>query len=107
MIQNLEDIITRFCVYGLEFKDKDGFTHYWCTLIPSLELAYKASVHSSTGQTPAMLESRWNPRLQADTPRKDLIDIQPTASRFNIILDKVNHPAKQSMNDAFDYAKQK
>ncbi|MBW0505194.1 hypothetical protein O181_044909 [Austropuccinia psidii MF-1] len=36
MIQALEDMIRRFCAYGLEFKDSDGFTHYWCTLIPSV-----------------------------------------------------------------------
>ncbi|MBW0504105.1 hypothetical protein O181_043820 [Austropuccinia psidii MF-1] len=41
MIQTLEDIIRIFCSYGLEFKDSDGFTHYWCTLIPALELAYE------------------------------------------------------------------
>ncbi|MBW0583965.1 hypothetical protein O181_123680 [Austropuccinia psidii MF-1] len=107
MIQNLEKMIKRFSAYGLEFKDSDGFTHDWCTLIPELELAYKTSVHSSTGQTPAMLEKGWNPRLQADTLRKYLIDIHPEASSFKIILDKVKHHAKQSMNDAFDYAKQK
>ncbi|MBW0530550.1 hypothetical protein O181_070265 [Austropuccinia psidii MF-1] len=56
MIQALEDMIRRFCAYGLEFKELDGFTHAWCTLIPAVELAYKASVHASTGQTPAMLE---------------------------------------------------
>ncbi|MBW0593366.1 hypothetical protein O181_133081 [Austropuccinia psidii MF-1] len=55
MIQKLEDMIRRFCSYGLEFNDYDGFTHYWCTLIPALELAYKKSIHSSTGNTPAML----------------------------------------------------
>ncbi|MBW0558966.1 hypothetical protein O181_098681 [Austropuccinia psidii MF-1] len=88
MIQTLEDMIRRFCAYGLEFKDSDGFTHDWCTLIPALELAYKTSVHSSTGKTPAMLEKGWNPRLPADTLRKDLIDIHPTASSFKIILDK-------------------
>ncbi|MBW0568426.1 hypothetical protein O181_108141 [Austropuccinia psidii MF-1] len=54
-----------------------------------------------------MLEKEWNPKLPADTLRKDLIEIHPTASSFNIILDKVKHHAKQSMNDAFDYAKQK
>ncbi|MBW0503249.1 hypothetical protein O181_042964 [Austropuccinia psidii MF-1] len=48
MIQTLEDMIRRFCAYGLEFKDYDGFTHYWFTLIPALELAYKTSIHSST-----------------------------------------------------------
>ncbi|MBW0546790.1 hypothetical protein O181_086505 [Austropuccinia psidii MF-1] len=74
MIQTLEDMIRRFCAYGLEFKDSDGFTHDWCTLIPALELEYKTSVHSSTCQTPAMLEKGWNPRLPADTLRKDFID---------------------------------
>ncbi|MBW0488264.1 hypothetical protein O181_027979 [Austropuccinia psidii MF-1] len=82
MIQTLEDMVRRFCAYGLEFKDSDCFTHDWCTLIPALELAYKTSVHSSTGQ----------PLL---------------SSSFKIMLDKVKHHAKQSMTDAFDYAKQK
>ncbi|MBW0531708.1 hypothetical protein O181_071423 [Austropuccinia psidii MF-1] len=75
MIQTLEDMIRRFCAYGLEFKDSDGFTHDWCTLIPALELAYKTSIHSSTGKTPAMLERGWNPRLPYDTLKKDLVDI--------------------------------
>ncbi|MBW0511103.1 hypothetical protein O181_050818 [Austropuccinia psidii MF-1] len=43
-----------------------------------------------------MLEKGWNPRLPADTLRKDLIDIHPTASSFKIMLDKVKHHAKQS-----------
>ncbi|MBW0585996.1 hypothetical protein O181_125711 [Austropuccinia psidii MF-1] len=107
MIQTLEDIIRRFCAYGLEFKDSDGFTHDWCTLIPALELAYKTLVHSSTGQTPSMLEKGWNPRLPADTLRKDLIEIHTTDSSFKIMLDKLKHHAKQIMNDAFDYEKQK
>ncbi|MBW0464790.1 hypothetical protein O181_004505 [Austropuccinia psidii MF-1] len=38
--------------------------------------------------------------------RKDLINIHPTASSFKIMLDKVKHHAKQSVNDAFDYEKQ-
>ncbi|MBW0514350.1 hypothetical protein O181_054065 [Austropuccinia psidii MF-1] len=107
MIQTFEHMIRRFCAYGLEFKDSDVFTHEWCTLIPELELEYKTSVHSSTGQTPAMLEKGWNPRLPADTLRKDLIGIHPTASSFKIMLDKVKHHEQHSMNDAFDYAKQK
>ncbi|MBW0485595.1 hypothetical protein O181_025310 [Austropuccinia psidii MF-1] len=53
-----------------------------------------------------MLEKWWNPRLQADTLRKDLIDIHPTVSILKIMFDKVQHHAKQGMNDTFDYAKQ-
>ncbi|MBW0521735.1 hypothetical protein O181_061450 [Austropuccinia psidii MF-1] len=107
MIQTLEDMIRGFCAFGLEFKGSDGFTHDWCTLIPALELAYKTSVHSSTGKTPAMLEKGWNPRLPADTLRKELVDIHPTASSFNIMLDKVKHHANQNMDDTFDFAKEK
>ncbi|MBW0506812.1 hypothetical protein O181_046527 [Austropuccinia psidii MF-1] len=106
MIQTLEEIIRRFCAYGLEFKDSDDFTHDWFTLIPALELANKTSVHSSTGQTPSMLEKGWKPRLPADTLRKDLIEIHSTASSFKIMLDKVKHHVNQIMNEAFDYAKQ-
>ncbi|MBW0545487.1 hypothetical protein O181_085202 [Austropuccinia psidii MF-1] len=107
MIQTFEVMIRRFCAYGSEFKYSDGCTHYWCTLIPALELAYKTSVHSSTGQTPAMLEKGSNQRLPAGTLRKDLIEIHPTDSSFKRMLDKVKPPAKQSINDGFEYAKQK
>ncbi|MBW0579390.1 hypothetical protein O181_119105 [Austropuccinia psidii MF-1] len=106
MIQTLEDMIRRFCAYGLEFEDYDGFTHDWCTLIPALKLAYQTSIHASTGKTPAMLEKGWNPKLPVDTLKKDLVDIHPTSSSFKLLLDKVRHHANQSMNDSFEYAKQ-
>ncbi|MBW0517867.1 hypothetical protein O181_057582 [Austropuccinia psidii MF-1] len=67
IIQTLEDMIRRFCAYGLEFKYSDGFTHDWCILIAPFELANNTSVHFSKGQTPAMLEKGCNPRLPADT----------------------------------------
>ncbi|MBW0481347.1 hypothetical protein O181_021062 [Austropuccinia psidii MF-1] len=73
-------MLRRFCAYGLEFKDSDGFTNDCRTLKPVLELACKTLIHSSTVQTPAMLEKGWNPRLPADTMRKDLMEIQHTAS---------------------------
>ncbi|MBW0582839.1 hypothetical protein O181_122554 [Austropuccinia psidii MF-1] len=64
-------------------------------------------MQDSTGKTPEMLEKGWNPKLPADTLRKDLIDIHPTASSFKLFLGKGNHHANQSMNNAFKYAKQK
>ncbi|MBW0588291.1 hypothetical protein O181_128006 [Austropuccinia psidii MF-1] len=107
MIQTLEKMIRRFCAYGLELKDSDGFTHDWCTLIQALELAYKTSIHASTGKTPVMLQKGWNPKPPVDTLKKDLVDIHPTASSFKLLLDKVRHHASKSMNDAFEYAEQK
>ncbi|MBW0526847.1 hypothetical protein O181_066562 [Austropuccinia psidii MF-1] len=54
-----------------------------------------------------MLEKGWNPKLPVDTLKKDLLGIHPTASSFKLLLDKVRNHAKQSMTDAFEYAKQK
>ncbi|MBW0515882.1 hypothetical protein O181_055597 [Austropuccinia psidii MF-1] len=107
MIQTLQDIIRRFYTYSLEFKNSDSFSHYWCTLIPALELEYKTSINSSTGKTPAMLEKGWNPRHPHDTIKKDLVDIHPTASRFKIRLDKARHHANRCMQDSFKYAKER
>ncbi|MBW0467170.1 hypothetical protein O181_006885 [Austropuccinia psidii MF-1] len=107
MIQTLEDMIRRFCAYGLEFKYSDGFTQDWCTLIPALELAYKTSIHSSAGKTPEMLEKGWNPRLPYNTLKKDLVEIHPTASSFKMMLDKERHHANRCMKDSFRYAKER
>ncbi|MBW0557403.1 hypothetical protein O181_097118 [Austropuccinia psidii MF-1] len=95
MIQTLEDMIRRFCAYGLEFTYSDGFTHYCYTLISAFEVEYKTSIHSSTGKTPPMLERGWNPRLPNDTLKEDLLDIHPTASSFQIMLDKERHHANR------------
>ncbi|MBW0521427.1 hypothetical protein O181_061142 [Austropuccinia psidii MF-1] len=107
MIQTLEHLIRRFCAYGIEFKDSDGFTHDWCTLIPALELAYKISIHSSTGKKPAMPEKGWNPRLPYDTLKKDLVDIHPTASSFKMMLEKARYHAKRCMPYSFKYSKER
>ncbi|MBW0544921.1 hypothetical protein O181_084636 [Austropuccinia psidii MF-1] len=107
MIQTLEDMMRRVCALGLELKYSDGFTHDWCTLIPALELAYKTCIHASTGKTLAMLEKGWNPKIPVDTLKKDSVDINPTASRFMLFIDKLRHHANQRMNDAFEYAKYK
>ncbi|MBW0512810.1 hypothetical protein O181_052525 [Austropuccinia psidii MF-1] len=107
MIKTLEDMIRRFGAYGLEFKYSDGFIHDWCTLILALESAYKTSIHASTGKPPAMLEKGWSPKLPVDTLKKDSVDIHPTSSSFKLLLDKSKNHANQSINWAFEYAKQK
>ncbi|MBW0521248.1 hypothetical protein O181_060963 [Austropuccinia psidii MF-1] len=101
MIQTLEDMVRRFCVYGLELKDWDGFTHYSCTLSTALILAYKTSTHASTNQTPATLEKGWNPKLPQDSLRKDLVEIHPTAASFKGMLDKARKHAVRNLKDCF------
>ncbi|MBW0481239.1 hypothetical protein O181_020954 [Austropuccinia psidii MF-1] len=107
MIQTLQDISGIFYACGLEFKDYYGFTHDWCTLIPALELVYKNSIHASTGKTPAMLEKGWNPKLPVDTFKKDLVYINPAASSFEVLIDKVRHNSHKSITDSCEYAKKK
>ncbi|MBW0471612.1 hypothetical protein O181_011327 [Austropuccinia psidii MF-1] len=106
MIQTLMYMIRRFCSYGLELRDSDGFTHEWCTVIQALKLAYKTSIHSSSGKTHAMLEKLWDIKIQLDTLKKDLVDIHPFSSSFKLLLDKFRHHENQRINDAFEYAKQ-
>ncbi|MBW0567140.1 hypothetical protein O181_106855 [Austropuccinia psidii MF-1] len=100
-------MIRRSCAHGLKFKDSDGLTHDWCTLITALELAYKTSIHAATGKTPAMLQKGWNPKLPVYNLKQDSVDIHPTALSFKLFLDKVRHHANQIIKDAFEYAKQK
>lgn len=42
-IQKLENMIRRYYAFGLEYKDKDGYTHDWVSLLPALEIAYITS----------------------------------------------------------------
>ncbi|MBW0558728.1 hypothetical protein O181_098443 [Austropuccinia psidii MF-1] len=107
MIQNLEDMVRRLCAYGLEFKDCDGFTHDWFTLLPELELVYKTSINASTNQTPAILEKGWNPKLPQDSLRKDLVEIHPTAGSFKVIVGKAGKNTIRCMKDSFAYSKDK
>ncbi|MBW0492088.1 hypothetical protein O181_031803 [Austropuccinia psidii MF-1] len=107
IIQTLGNMIRRLCAYGLEFEYFDGFMHYWCTHIPALQLAYKTSIHASTGKTPAMLEKGWNPKLPVNTVKKDLVDIHPASSSFKLFHDKLRNHENKRMNDSFEYSKQK
>ncbi|MBW0521202.1 hypothetical protein O181_060917 [Austropuccinia psidii MF-1] len=107
MIQNLEDMVRRFLAYGLEFKYCDGLTHDWCTPLPELRLEYKTAINSSTNQTPAILEKRWNFRLPQDYLNKHLVEIHPTASSFKGMLEKARKHAVRFMEDSFSHAKDK
>ncbi|MBW0518867.1 hypothetical protein O181_058582 [Austropuccinia psidii MF-1] len=61
MIQTIEDIIRRFCAYGMEYKDHEGYTHYWVALLPAVKLAYNTSQHSTTWKSPSLVEKRKHP----------------------------------------------
>ncbi|MBW0587300.1 hypothetical protein O181_127015 [Austropuccinia psidii MF-1] len=56
MIQTMEDILRRFCAYGMEYKDHEGYSHDWGTLLPEVQLAYNTSQNSTTGKSPSLEE---------------------------------------------------
>ncbi|MBW0477413.1 hypothetical protein O181_017128 [Austropuccinia psidii MF-1] len=70
IIQKMADIIRRFCEYGMEYKDHEGWTHDWVTLLPAVQLAYNTSQHSTTGKSPSLVEKWWNPLLPVDHLKK-------------------------------------
>ncbi|MBW0559690.1 hypothetical protein O181_099405 [Austropuccinia psidii MF-1] len=107
MIQTMENMVRRFCAYGLELKYCDGFENDWCALLSALELEYRTSVHASTNQTPAILEKGCNPRLPQNSLRKDLVEINPTSSSFKEILAKARKHEVRCMEDSFTYFKEK
>ncbi|MBW0490194.1 hypothetical protein O181_029909 [Austropuccinia psidii MF-1] len=66
IIQTREDIIRRFCAYGMEYKDLEGYTHDWVTLLPEVQLAYNTIQNSTRGESPSLLEKGWNTLLPVD-----------------------------------------
>ncbi|MBW0558498.1 hypothetical protein O181_098213 [Austropuccinia psidii MF-1] len=83
MIQRMKDILRRFCAYGIEYKDHEGSTHDWVTLLPAVQLAYNTSQHSTTGKPPPVVKKGWNPLLPVDNLKKNLLTIDPTAKDFH------------------------
>ncbi|MBW0526625.1 hypothetical protein O181_066340 [Austropuccinia psidii MF-1] len=53
MSQNMGDIIRRFWAHVMEYKDHEGYTHDWVTLLPAVQLAYNTSQQCTTGKSPS------------------------------------------------------
>ncbi|MBW0493537.1 hypothetical protein O181_033252 [Austropuccinia psidii MF-1] len=79
MIQTMDDILRRFCAYAMEYKDHEGYTHEWVTLLTAVQLSYSTGQHYTTGKTPPLTEKGWNPLLPVDHLKKNLLNIHVTA----------------------------
>ncbi|MBW0467560.1 hypothetical protein O181_007275 [Austropuccinia psidii MF-1] len=107
MIQTMEDIHRRFCAYGMELKDYEGYTHDWVTLLPVVQLAYNTSQHSTTGQSASLVDKMWNSLLLVDHLKKNPLTIHPTAKSFHDLWKKACDTAVNCIAEAKEYKKQR
>ncbi|MBW0544455.1 hypothetical protein O181_084170 [Austropuccinia psidii MF-1] len=107
MFQTKEDILRRFRAYGMEYKDHEGYTHDWVTLLPAVQLASNTSQHSTTGKKPELVEKGWNPLLPVDHLKKNLPTIHPTAKDFHKMWKRACDTAAKCIAEAKEYDKQR
>ncbi|MBW0573395.1 hypothetical protein O181_113110 [Austropuccinia psidii MF-1] len=103
----MEDILRRFCAYGMEYKDNEVYTHDWVSLLPDVQLAYNTSQHSTTGKAPAVVAKGWNPLLPVDHLKKNLLIIHPTAKDFHDMWNRACDTAAKCIAEAKEYNKQR
>ncbi|MBW0467387.1 hypothetical protein O181_007102 [Austropuccinia psidii MF-1] len=106
MIQIMEDILRGFCAYGMEYKDHEGYTHDWVTLLPTVQLAYNTIQHSTTGKTSSLVEKGWNTLLTVDHLNRNLLTIHPTAKDFHDMWKTACDTAAKFIAEAKEYNKQ-
>ncbi|MBW0549984.1 hypothetical protein O181_089699 [Austropuccinia psidii MF-1] len=103
MIQTMEDILRRFCAYGMEYKDHEGYTHDWVTLLPAVHLLI---IQARTLPQEKHLKE-WNPLLPVDHLKKNLLTIHPTAKYFHDMWKRACDTAAKCIAEAKDYNKQR
>ncbi|MBW0553533.1 hypothetical protein O181_093248 [Austropuccinia psidii MF-1] len=107
MIQTMEDVLRRFCAYGMEYKDHEGQTQDWVTLLSEAQLAYNTSQHSTTGKSPSLVEKRLKPQLPVDHLKKNLLTIQPTSKKSHDMWKKACETAAKCIAEAKESNKQR
>ncbi|MBW0471250.1 hypothetical protein O181_010965 [Austropuccinia psidii MF-1] len=107
MIQTMEEKIRRFCAYCMEYKDHEGYTNYWVTPLPAIQLAYNTILHSTTRKSPSLLEKGWNPLQPVDHLKKNLLTIHPTSKNFHDIWKKACDTASRCIAEVKEYNKQR
>ncbi|MBW0490038.1 hypothetical protein O181_029753 [Austropuccinia psidii MF-1] len=105
MIQTMEDILRSFCACGMEYKDHEGYTHEWVTLLPAVQLAYNTSQHSTTGKSPSLVEKGWNPLLPKDQLKKNILAIHSTAKDFHDMWKKACDTDSKCIAEEKEYNK--
>ncbi|MBW0539493.1 hypothetical protein O181_079208 [Austropuccinia psidii MF-1] len=88
MIQTMEEIIRRFCAYGMAYKDHEG-------------------QHSTTGKSPSLVEKGWNLLFPVDHLKKNLLTIHPTAKTFHDMRKRACDTTSDCIDEAKEYNKKR
>ncbi|MBW0536237.1 hypothetical protein O181_075952 [Austropuccinia psidii MF-1] len=107
IIHTMEEVLKRFCAYGMEYNDHEGYTHDWVTLLPEVQLAYNTSQHSTTGKKPALVQKGGNPLLPVDHLKKNLLTIHPKAKDFHDLWKRARDTDSKCIAEAIEYNKQR
>ncbi|MBW0531322.1 hypothetical protein O181_071037 [Austropuccinia psidii MF-1] len=103
----MEDIIGRFCAYGMEYKDHEGYMHDLVTLLPEVQRAYNISQNSTTGKSPPLVEKGWNSLMPVEHLKKNLLTIHPKAKDFHDMCKRACDTAAKHIAEAKEYRKQR
>ncbi|MBW0492800.1 hypothetical protein O181_032515 [Austropuccinia psidii MF-1] len=77
------------------------------TLLPAVQLAYNTSQHCTTGKKPALVEKGWNPLLEVDHLKRNLLTIHPTAKDFHDIWKRAGGTDAKCIAEAKEYNKKR
>ncbi|MBW0475751.1 hypothetical protein O181_015466 [Austropuccinia psidii MF-1] len=103
----MEDILGRFCAYGMKYKDYEGYTHDWVTLLPAVQLAYDTSQHPMTGKTPSLVEKGCNSLFPVDHLKSNLLTTHLIAKDFHDMWKKAFDTAAKCIAGAKEFKKQR
>lgn len=103
ILETLIELVQRYCTFGLEFKDKDGYTQDWKTLVPALEIAYNSSIHSATNQKLFELERGYCPGLPNDSLRNKIVHMHLMSLSFAAMLNRARACESHRILEATSY----
>ncbi|MBW0474343.1 hypothetical protein O181_014058 [Austropuccinia psidii MF-1] len=103
----MEGIIRSFCAYGMEYKDHEGYTHEFFTLLPEFQLAYSTSQHSTTGKSPSLVKKGWSPLLPVNHLKKNVLTIHPKSKDFHDMWKRDCDTSSKCISEAKEYNKQR